>query len=990
MKKILTLCILFLPFLLPAQQAPCTLLKNIETGRDLPELAYFEALQQAGDKLFFAGATCTESPEVYTLTIGQDSVFLPYNAWPDGGHSGWCGVHPVWDNNRPRQLTPVGSRVFYTLNLPIYGNELWVTDGTLEGSRLARDIFEGAGSSAPEQLASFRDELWFSATNGTHGRELWRSDGTPEGTQMVLDIAPGAAGSQPSHLCAMGDDLFFTASAPGEGLRLWRSDGTTGGTLPYLSLGAIPAGYQVFSLNTAGGLLFLVAANESTNRANLYAVNVQNNTLDLILPETLTNPFPHPVTVPGEFTEFGGTVYFSATTSAHGRELWTTNGTPAGTVLFKDINPGTAESNPFDLQVFDGKIYFRVHVGGPAFLYVSDGTVEGTGPAVLSPETPTGIVRIKAGDGQLFFTRAGGTQLWRTDGTETEMIANTGSQIIRDMAPVAGGGIYFLGRTAQHHGVWKWGGTPGTMAAPVSGFGRYDGNSSPSAYMSMGENRYFWASSQSGSLQIWRSDGTPEGTSQITDLSAQGATSTGGMAVVDDSLLIFPASTLQAGTEPWVSNGQPGQESMIVDLQPGSGGSIQQFAVMDGQFCYFVGLNQRLFRTDGSAAGTVELFSSVLSPREPTVFNGHTYMRVFQNGTQLLKTDGTPAGTSILTNIEESNVISASSMAVFSGRLWLLKKGPNNHWGLWRTNDDASGVELAVPLNPPGAGAPFALRAEGDHLYFFASDGGVNGIQFYQSDGTVAGTRPFLDPSVPARPVSDASALTFWRGKLYYIFNLPEYGNEIVVSDGTAEGTGLLVDILPGTESSDPGQFGAAFTDSLLFFTAFTPEHGRELWQTDGTPEGTFMVQDICPGPCSSSPANLSIIDNRVLLFNAYHPGIGAEPWVYPFGAGPGTNVEEEISPSLAHLRVFPNPNAGDAVFVSLPEGRGGSAPADKYRMDVLDLRGVVLASERIAEGPAGVFQMRLPGLSNGMYLLRLLDGEGRLRAVEKLLVIRR
>lgn len=984
MKKILALCALFLPFLAPAQQQPCTLLKNIATGLNLRELVYFEALQQAGDRLFFTGSTCTESAEVYALVMGRDSVYLPFNALPDNAHTGWCGVHPSWDFYRPRQLTAAGNRVFYTISLNGFGNELWVTDGTTEGSGLVSDIFEGSGSSSPEQMTAFRDELWFSATNGTHGRELWRSDGTPQGTQMVLDIAPGAEGSQPSHLCVLGDELFFVASAPGDGLRLWRSDGTSGGTMPWLSLDALPTEYQVFSLSTAGGLLFLVAANENANRANLYVGNVHQNTFELILAETLTNPFPHPVTVPAEFTEFGGLVYFAATTATHGRELWTTDGTPAGTMLFKDINPGTADSNPFDLQVFDGKIFFRVHVGGPASLYVSDGTADGTGPAVLSPETPTGIVRIKAGDGQLFFTRAGGAQLWRTDGTETEMIANTGSQIIRDMTPVAGGGVYFLGRTPQHEGVWKWSGVPGTMAVPAGSLGRYDGSSSPRASVPMRDNRYFWASSSEGHQQIWRTNGTPEGTTQVTDLGAQGATSTGGLAVVADSLLIFPAHTLQAGTELWVSNGQPGQESMIVDLQPGGAGAINWFALMDGQYCYFERLNQRLYRTDGTAAGTIELMSSARSPNEPVVFNGHTYMRIFKNGTQLLKTDGTPEGTSILTNIEVGNVTTASSIAVFAGRLWLLKIGPDGRWGLWRTNDDASGVELAVPLNPPGFGAPFALRAEGDNLYFFANDGGVNGNQLYISDGTVAGTLPFLDPGVPARPVSNVSKLTFWRGKLYYLFNQPEYGPEIFVSDGTAEGTGLFVDILPGPQSSDPGHFGVAFTDSLMFFTAFTHEHGRELWQTDGTPEGTVMVQDICPGPCSSSPANLGIIDNRVLLFDAYYPGIGVEPWVYHFGAGPSTDVTEAERPSIARLTVFPNPNTGDVVYVSLPAGVGGR------RIEVLDLRGVVLASERIPEGVGRVHELALPGLSNGMYVLRLLDGEGRLKAVEKLLVIRR
>src|SRR5262245_55961701 len=39
----------------------------------------------------------------------------------------------------------------------------------------------------------------------------------------------------------------------------------------------------------------------------------------------------------------GGTVYFTAYEREHGRELWKTDGTPEGTVLVKDTNPGNGD-----------------------------------------------------------------------------------------------------------------------------------------------------------------------------------------------------------------------------------------------------------------------------------------------------------------------------------------------------------------------------------------------------------------------------------------------------------------------------------------------------------------------------------------------------------------------------------------------------------------------------------------------------------------------
>ena len=38
-----------------------------------------------------------------------------------------------------------------------------------------------------------------------------------------------------------------------------------------------------------------------------------------------------------------GTLYFSANDNAHGQELWKSDGTAAGTVMVKDINPGGSQ-----------------------------------------------------------------------------------------------------------------------------------------------------------------------------------------------------------------------------------------------------------------------------------------------------------------------------------------------------------------------------------------------------------------------------------------------------------------------------------------------------------------------------------------------------------------------------------------------------------------------------------------------------------------------
>src|SRR5580704_11931564 len=52
---------------------------------------------------------------------------------------------------------------------------------------------------------------------------------------------------------------------------------------------------------------------------------------------------------PNSLTNVNGTLYFSADDGTDGFELWKSDGTAAGTVMVKDINPGLGDSAPWDL-----------------------------------------------------------------------------------------------------------------------------------------------------------------------------------------------------------------------------------------------------------------------------------------------------------------------------------------------------------------------------------------------------------------------------------------------------------------------------------------------------------------------------------------------------------------------------------------------------------------------------------------------------------------
>src|SRR5688500_3927349 len=57
----------------------------------------------------------------------------------------------------------------------------------------------------------------------------------------------------------------------------------------------------------------------------------------------------------------GNTLYFSADDGASGRELWKTNGTPGSTLRVTDINPGAAGANPSRFTNVNGTLFFGVY-----------------------------------------------------------------------------------------------------------------------------------------------------------------------------------------------------------------------------------------------------------------------------------------------------------------------------------------------------------------------------------------------------------------------------------------------------------------------------------------------------------------------------------------------------------------------------------------------------------------------------------------------------
>ena len=206
---------------------------------------------------------------------------------------------------------------------------------------LVKDLNLAPGPAAVtvSNLSAVGNEVYFS-----DGTEFWKSDGTPTGTRLVRDLA-GESSSRPTEFTRIDNSIVIFAATDRYGRELWITDGTSAGTR------------------------LLKDINQNPNLG------------------------PYPSANPSYLTLAGSTVFFVADDGIHGKELWKTDGTEAGTTLVKDLSPGTtAGFGPTGLTTFGSRVLFFEF----SSLGISDGTEAGTLFLAGAFEGPIAVVGAKA------------------------------------------------------------------------------------------------------------------------------------------------------------------------------------------------------------------------------------------------------------------------------------------------------------------------------------------------------------------------------------------------------------------------------------------------------------------------------------------------------------------------------------------------------------------------------------------------------------------
>ena len=127
----------------------------------------------------------------------------------------------------PGYFLPMNGFVLFVATTPGAGAELFRTDATPAGTTLVADINPGGASSNALQYgggtAVVNGVAYFRADDGSHGLEMWQSDGTPGGTRLAFDLRPGPEFSTFELMGTSGGRLVFSF-ATGSGSELWATD----------------------------------------------------------------------------------------------------------------------------------------------------------------------------------------------------------------------------------------------------------------------------------------------------------------------------------------------------------------------------------------------------------------------------------------------------------------------------------------------------------------------------------------------------------------------------------------------------------------------------------------------------------------------------------------------------------------------------------------------------------------------------------------------
>lgn len=360
-------------------------------------------------------------------------------------------------------------------------------------------------------VASGDNLFFFAQQQGSINTILWCLH---DGAVAPMDTIPYQVLFYHTGIPLPGGRLLFPNSDPDHGFEPWVTDGTAAGTHRLLDVNAGSAG-------------------------------------------SLGSPFPL-----FQGFDFGGRGYFLADDGSNGMQLWTSDGTAAGTQLFAQVNdPGQTGAIALRYSKNAEKFIVATTEG----LLASDGNTATNGiihDAMYAWPHTAGLTYPEApDDGWMYFSALEDQwKLYRTRGTEatTELVlAGVPNQGFFHLTELDGR-LYAFNADNEH--VFLVGIDPAAQASAIVKTFEPDPMSGPNpgafyGFRNDGERFYFMGKEGSHGRQYWQSDGTLDGTRMVHEFMPNvlngGPDAVDGNMIIFQNTFVFAANDAEVGAELW-------------------------------------------------------------------------------------------------------------------------------------------------------------------------------------------------------------------------------------------------------------------------------------------------------------------------------------------------------------------------------------------------------------------------------------------------------
>ncbi len=715
-----------------------------------------------------------------------------------------------------------GSNLYFAANDGKHGRELWRLQVGANTPTMVADLNPGAESSSPEGFkrtnlsinSSVVTRTFFAATRADIGSELWRLNNstTPTAT-LELDVLPGAASASPAdiQLCSTSQVCFIARHASGSReVRLLNYTSTSAPPTGSSGVGDlnIGANRSVSDLQSLGPNTFVMLRDFSTldevrvftnSAASSVLLDTFSSASALLTPNVplfrvfyaadsqlvVSDGTPAGTqsissASPANLVSLSNRLLMTANTASNGRELFSSDGTAAGTGLLKELVAGAQ-----GLPTFSGLNMLPSANGGRLFISFNNPAVSNDMQVWISDGSAAGTVEISGSA----INDSGALSILPTTGTSAVIGYNPGSGDSGEPFFTQGtvGSTVALGNFIADAG--------DSFASPIVAFnqrvfvvaqdqptanGHYtlpsQSNAAPSPFMLInGAMGVFFQRLWFEGSGLYVSDGTIAGSTLLPDVDIR--SDDPACYVMHNGLVhFFVSDTAFNDVEISRSDGTAAGTEVVTNL------STTDEARMD-RFCFGIERvtlaslpGKLLFAGDNGNSG-LELYGLDDNDNAALVMDIRVGSATSEIGAMLTLTNRPGLPDVVVFNADDG---------IFGREIWA---SGGTGQSTVRLSDFNPGIGSSDPTNVVHAG----------NRIFFTAFSPATGRELYVSDGTVAGTRQVADLFVGSG--SGISSASFHRilasanGKVYFSgISSSEPDCALFESDGSGPGTHCAYD----------------------------------------------------------------------------------------------------------------------------------------------------------------------------------------------------